>query len=134
MRRAIKASTRCLSSSLTGRLPFVSSASSGRPSDQVTSHAASSKGLPVPWPNETPACLSRSAAATTSSTSVMVRGAAPRAMPPRRRAESDARGGVRSCRQLLEGRAVDVLEHVEARDLDVLVDLVDARVDRAELD
>ena len=109
MRRAISASAFACSSALSARLPLVSSASSGRPSDQVTSQAASSKALPVPWPNETPACLSRSDAATTSSTSVIA---------------------IKS----LERRAVDVLQHVEARDLDVLVDLVDARVDRAELD
>ena len=91
------------------RLALVSSASSGRPSDQVTSQAASSKALPVPWPNDTPACLSRSDAATTSSTSVMTT-------------------------QLLERSSVDVFQHVEAGDPRPLVDLVDALVDRAELD
>src|SRR5205085_1336133 len=39
-----------------------------------------------------------------------------------------------SAHELLEGRAVDVLEHVQAGDLDLLVDLVDAGVDRTELD
>ena len=55
----------------TSRWPRVSSASSGRPSAQVTSQAASSKALPVPWPNETPARFRRSLCAMTSSTRVM---------------------------------------------------------------
>src|SRR5450755_3038313 len=117
MRRDTSASALAESSADTARCPRVSRASNGSPSAQVTSHAASSKALPVPWPNETPECLRRSLCATTSSTSVMPLNAA-------RRSRDEP----------LEGAAVNVFQHVEACQVDALVDLVDARIDRAELD
>src|SRR4051812_7270877 len=115
MRRLTSASTFAAPAGSISRLPCDSSASSGRPSAQVTSQAASSNAFVVPWPNEMPAPFSRSETATTSETSVIV-------------------ASLRSGDELLERRAIDGLQHVHAGDLDPLVDLVDARVDRAELD
>src|SRR5690242_7230296 len=114
MRRTRSASTLASSAAASVRLFCVSSASSGRPMAAVTSHAASSNAFVVPWPNATPASFRRCDVRVTSSTRVIA--AAP------------------SRDELLERRPVDVLQHVEVGDRDVLVDLVDARVDRTELD
>src|SRR6516162_7891615 len=114
MRRASSASTFATSAAASARLPCVSSASSGRPSAAVTSHAASSNALVVPWPKATPPSFRRFDVCVTSSTSVIV--------------------AASSRDELLERRPVDVLQHVEVGDRDVLVDLVDARVDGPELD
>src|SRR5664280_863727 len=134
MRRVTSASALVASSAAISRAPRVSSASSGRPIAHVTSQAASSKALPVPWPNETPARFSRSLWALTSWTRGIACRAAPRAMAPPWGAASEASVGAMSCHQALEGAAIDVLQHVEAGDVDALVDLVDAGIDRPELD
>ena len=110
MRRATSASAFACSSAAIARSPLVSSASSGRPSD----HSHEPRGFVERVAGavaERDARLLRAgrSGAATSSTSVMRQ-------------------------QALERAAVDVLQRVEAGDLDALVDLVDAGVERPELD
>src|ERR1019366_5481872 len=132
MRRETSASAFARSSAESSCPARASSASSGRPSAHVTSHAASSKALPVPWPNETSARFRRSLCAWTSSTSVMVRPW--RCAPSRQKGIRASEGRAGSRDEALERAPVDVFQRLEAGHFDAFVDLVDARIDRAEFD
>ncbi len=135
MRRAISASAFAIGGVVErGPAAWSSSASSGMPSAHSTSQAASSKALPVPWPNETPACLEAGGLCGDQFDQghrgdgcCPILGRAARRASARRFASA-------SCDEALEHAAVDVLQRLDARDLDRFVDLVDRRVDRAELD
>src|SRR5678815_2075 len=103
-----------------------SSRSSGRCSACSSRYAASSYALVVPWPNARCAApkrvtdqRSQSRTVSGSGGGVIARGIA---------------GARRSREQPLEDAAVDRGERLEVGDGDALVELVDGRVDRPELD
>src|ERR1700761_6442631 len=118
-RRSITFMTASISVSSSRASRNGSSVSSGRWSVWSSRYAASSNAFDEPWPNDKPAWVKRDTAKRSRSRTV-VKGSAIDETPE-------------SGNKLFEHAAIYILQRLDERDVDVLVDLVDGAGRRPEL-